>query len=101
MGIVGAVIGAIGGWLAASKTTALQRKSQLDGVLQKTIELSIQYPTLEKESFCSTYPNMVGDQNGRERYENYCCLVFNFLSSVFVHFGGKEKEIPEYVHVIE
>jgi hypothetical protein len=56
-------------------------------------EFAIQYPTLEKDSFCDAYPNVPGDQNGKARYENYCVYVFNALAAVYGFCDGDLAKI--------
>ncbi|KAJ3060727.1 hypothetical protein HK102_009378, partial [Quaeritorhiza haematococci] len=68
-----------------------QRWSTIEANILKLTEFAIEYPTLEKDSYCSSYPNCVGDPNGKERYENYCVYVFNTLSSVFEYCGAEKR----------
>ncbi len=66
-------------------------------MILKLSEFAIQYPTLEKDSYCQAYPTCPGDPNGRERYENYCVYVFNMLSAVWDYCNGDAKKVASLV----
>lgn len=118
-GIAGALIGAAAAWWAASSSNRLQehiaksnaelqrklaedneraqRWSAIEARILKLSEFAIQYPTLEKDSYCQAYPNCPGNANGKERYENYCVYVFNVLSSVFDYCEGDTEKVESLV----
>lgn len=55
------------------------------GQVQKIIEFAIAYPYLEDDEFCLTWPNTKEDPKGemRQRYEHYCCHLFNTMERVY------------------
>lgn len=121
--ILGGIIGAIAAWRAASSTNRIQKqiadynvafqkklaadtahaqeRTFVDGMVLKMIELLIAHPHLEKDDFCQKYPDVPGHENGRERYEAYCCFVFNMLMTAFKHFDQDSKRLREYIHLDE
>lgn len=112
IGLFGAFLGAVGGWLAARSTNKFQKtlaedtaraqkRAAIDGMILKMIEFSMQYPTLEKREFCHAYPKTPGDANGRERYENYCCFVFNTLVAIWSFCDKDAKKVAEIIHLEE
>lgn len=74
------LIGGIGGWISGTLKTRGQQRIAIDALVQKIIELSIEYPYLERDCYCFAWKSD-GDpeDDKRSRYENYCCLVFNTI----------------------
>lgn len=110
--LAGGAMGAAGAWLAANRTNQVtervskenarfQDRNSIDGLLFKMIELSMQYPSLEKEEYCQAYPNCTGHPNGKERYESFCIFAFNLLERIYNHFDGDPTKIGEYIHLEE
>lgn len=115
-GVQGAIIGAactaiaswVTQWMAnrhaanlAKQGERAKEKELIDAQWLKMIELTIQYPTLEKKAYISTYPECSGDANGKERYENYCIFVYNLLGRIFKYYDGDRKEIEARYHIKE
>lgn len=110
--LLGTIIGGLITWLLTRSTNQQQRalaeqskcvqeRATLDGLIIKMIELTMEYPYLERKDFCETYPNVSGHQHCKERYENYCCFVFNTLLFAFKHFRQDGQQLLEYLHVRE
>jgi hypothetical protein len=102
------VIGAVGGWISGTLKVRGQRRVAIDGLVQKIIELSMEYPYLERNSYCAAWTKDAADDDDRARYENYCCLVFNTLENAWElcwpWFWSKEKrhkKIRNIFHVDE
>lgn len=111
-GLIGAIIGAVGAWFAASSTNRLQRQlaednarnqrqTHIDNLILKMLEFLMEHPHLEKDDFCQSYPTMAGHPNGKERYEAYCIFVFNVLMQAFKHFDGDPKKLGDYIGLEE
>ena len=120
--VLGAVVGGAFAWWAANRTNAVQQviatgnmklqqelaaenarsqqRAYLDALVLKMIEIIIEHPHLEKDSFCQSYPNII-NPDAKERYEAYCCFVFNTLMAAFSHFGQDGQKLTEYLHVDE
>jgi hypothetical protein len=118
-GLAGTVIGGIAAWWAASTTNKLQarlvsdnaqlqknlaeeseraqRAVAIEAMILKLSDFAIEYPTLEKDSYCQAYPACPGDPNGKERYESYCVYVFNMLSATWDFCKGDAKKIASIV----
>lgn len=85
------LIGAVGGWVSGTLAVRGQQRVAVDGLVQKIIELSMQHPYLERDSYCKawvpTAPAGAGaaapDDDNKTRYENYCCLVFNTIEKAW------------------
>jgi hypothetical protein len=121
--VVGGVIGFAAAWWAASSTNKVQtqiaegnvafqkqlavdvarsqRREALETMILKLTEFAIEHPTFEKDSYCSAYPKCPGDENGRERYENYCTYVFNVVNAVWNFCDRDPQKVKEFLHVEE
>jgi len=111
-GLLGAIIGAVITWFTAYSSNKTQReiakqaektqdRNTLDGLILRMIEFAMEYPYLERDGFPSSYPNCLGHQHCKERYETYCCFVFNTLQFMFNHFDGNRQAIESYYHIRE
>lgn len=103
------LIGALGGWISGTLKVRGQQRVAIDAQVQKIVELSMEYPYLERDSYCSAWKKD-GDPNDdeRARYENYCCLVFNTLEHAwelcwpwFFSKARRHAAIRKIVHVDE
>ena len=77
------LIGAIGGWISGTVKVRGQRRVAIDGLVLKLIELAMEYPYLERDSYCAAWKQDGEDSDERARYENYCCLVFNTIENAW------------------
>jgi hypothetical protein len=85
----------------AREAVRAQQSAHIQGLVLKMIEICIEHPHLEKKDFCHSYPNCSGHPNGKERYESYCCFVFNVLMTIFKHFEQDAQKTRDYIHVEE
>lgn len=96
-----AVIGGVVAYVVSRRNTHAQRRVTIDGMLNKAIELAMQYPHLERDDYCMGWPNPPGEpkdkawQDDKERYDNYCCYIFNIVRQAWEHAGKKEKNLEE------
>jgi hypothetical protein len=70
------------------------------GLVQKIIEFSMTYPYLEDDTFCVQWPEIPDDPNSekRQRYEHYCCHVFNTLERVHELSKAGSKRMAAYLY---
>jgi len=85
----------------AKENARMQQRAFLDATLLKMLEFLMQYPHLEKDDFCQSYPDVKGHANGKERYEAYCIFVFNLLMAAFKHFDQDAVKLGEYIGIEE
>lgn len=71
---------------------------QLDGI----IKIAIQYPYLENQLFADTWTANKDSQDEKYlRYDNYCTLIFNFLSRLCEHYKFDKTKIEQHLNVKE
>jgi hypothetical protein len=69
---------------------------QLDGI----IKIAIQYPYLESTNFANSWNANRDSQDEKYlRYDNYCNLVFNYLSRISEHYNFNKKKIENHLNV--
>ncbi len=69
---------------------------QLDGI----IKIAIQYPYLESQTFADTWTANKNSQDEKYlRYDNYCTLIFNFLSRLCEHYKFDTTKIEQHLNV--
>ena len=83
--------------LRINKTNAIKSlNDQLDGI----IKIAIQYPYLENTVFANTWIENRDSQDDRYlRYDNYCNLVFNYLSRLCEHYKFNRQKIENHLNV--
>jgi antitoxin component HigA of HigAB toxin-antitoxin module len=102
--VIGTVIATvISTGVATFVSVYLNRKREqerFDLQLQNILAYSIEYPYLENRLFADTWvPSLVDNDERYQRYENYCCLVFNFLSEVCEWKKYRQKMIEKYIDI--
>lgn len=88
--VVGAAISAFFQWRARRDADKKQQRAAIDAAIAQMLGYTIQYPTLESLKFCKDYPNCTDDTE-KERYEAYCCFVFNTLLKIW-EYCDKDSE---------
>ena len=79
-----------------------QEKRVIQGMIEKTIDYSIEYPYFENDQFCSRWRAMDKHQDDQAmRYDNYCCFVFNMIERLWKYAKGDRKEMTDVLHVDE
>jgi hypothetical protein len=99
--LVAAVISAIVSSLIASRTLRANRRHHIENLISKMIDISIQYPYLEDDHFCSSWGTTDKTTTDAQRYDNYCCLVFNLLETLWKFCHGRENKIESFLYVRE
>ncbi len=72
--------------------------------VDELIRIGIEHPELETEALCRDWNNLNTPDVARNRYEFYCCFVFNLIYRVWDYYAGdtdKMKEIIFYEELIE
>lgn len=85
----------------------LFRFTQWDDIVKSTgqmIQLGMQYPFVEKESFCEKFRS-TDSSDAAAQYQLYCCFVFNIIERAWRHYRILpvlgEKWLVERYHVDE
>ncbi len=105
--LVSAIIAAVVAYIVSIRTTRTQRRISLDSVRNKLIELALQYPHLERDEYCRDWSRPAPDpitkdyQDERDRYDNYCCYVFNMIHASWEFAGGKVNKIDDMLSIQE
>lgn len=101
------LIGAVGGWISGTLKTRGQQRVAIDSLVLKLIELPMEYPYLERGSYCAAWAKDGEDTDDRARYESYCCLVFNTIQKAWelnwpwFWNAARHKHVSDIVHVEE
>ncbi len=85
--LIGAAVSLFGALLTslrAIQARRAQEKANVEAMLAKAIELAMEYPYLEQDSYCSAWPTPPRADEDRERYDNYCCFIFNLIERAWV-----------------
>src|SRR6185312_7454305 len=77
--IVTLFIGALGGWISGTIKVRGQQRAAIDATVHKLLELSMEYPHVERESYCASWDTKQPDDDDKSRYESYCCALFNTI----------------------
>jgi len=73
---------------------------RFDLQLQNILAYSIEYPYLENRNFTDSWvPALVNNDERYQRYENYCAMIFNFLSQICTWKKFKQNKIEKYIDI--
>jgi hypothetical protein len=96
--VVSGVVGLLVSWAVTRWTIQTQDRTSIDAELNKCLELAMTYPHLEREAYCSKWPNVL-DGDDKDRYICFCCCVFNTLEHVWLHCKGNPDKVREIVRL--
>jgi hypothetical protein len=91
--IVTVLISVFVSWLTATVTIKGDERRAIRTENMRLIEWAIEYPFLESDEYCKTWPNTTRSDDDNMRYENYCCHVFNTLQHAWELHKGNEQKI--------
>jgi hypothetical protein len=78
----------------------IRERERFDLQLQNILIHSIEYPCLESRLFTEKWePSLMDKDEKYLRYENYCAMVFNFLSDVCEWKKYNKKNIESYIDI--
>ncbi len=111
LGLAGAIVGAAITAIVTSINNWVSRnKSELDAIHQEILQInkiSIDYPYLEDDFFCAGWDyDKVRDKDATlreqyQRYDNYCCIVFNTIERLWQFCEGNQEKIERQFAVKE
>jgi hypothetical protein len=80
--------------------------ARLNSELTNIIKIQIEYPYLENKQFANNWnSNKVTENDGKEldyqRYDSYCCMLFDFISQIYGLYIGDNAKIESFFAVEE
>jgi hypothetical protein len=93
--LLSALVSAFVASIISKRALRAQAWADLVRRIDQTTMIGIQYPYVEDENFCGSWPPPGAPEEPYQRYDNYCCLVFNLLEDLYGHFKGRAARIEE------
>jgi len=75
-------------------------KRYMRELLDGLIRISIEYPYLEDTKYTYNKNKSIDDEK-YIRYDNYCCMVFNFIERLWKYTKGDKKKMNDIVYYNE
>ena len=91
--LLSAMVSAIVALVVATLTLRAHRRQHIENMISKLVDVAITYPYLEDDRFCDSWNEADKNDEKAMRYDNYCCLVFNLLETLWKQCGGDTKRI--------
>lgn len=83
-----------------NKRNKSEIKKDLDRQLDEILKIAIQYPYLESQIFANSWAmNKNSQDENYLRYDNYCNLIFNFLSRFCTFYNFDKLKIENHLNV--
>jgi len=98
---ISAIVSAIVAGLISYLTLRHQRRQYIDNMIDKMVEIGIEYPYLEDDAFCLAWAEADKTDERVQRYDNYCCFVFNVIEAVWQYCRKDNVEIDKVLYVKE
>jgi hypothetical protein len=96
--IFSAVISVIVARITTKQTLKHDHERALqDGMIQLK-QWVMEYPFVEDDAFCKSWPATNGAPDQNTRYEVYCCHVFNLLRRSFTLSKGNAAKAQQLLH---
>ena len=99
--IVASSISSLVAYLVACRSKKYSEISRIDEQILKFNTIAVEYPYLEDDDFCKGWIERSKQDERYMRYDNYCCIVFNLIETLWEHFNGDKKKIDNYLGVKE
>ncbi|HWQ89344.1 MAG TPA: hypothetical protein VN374_05175, partial [Desulfitobacteriaceae bacterium] len=97
--ILSTIISSMVAFVTAKSSERHEERQNLNDLITKIIEISLEYPYLEDDNYCSAWLGVVESDEKSMRYENYCCVVFNLIERLWKFYKGNQKKINETLYV--
>jgi len=89
--------------VATTVTLVINRKNEIRSLneqLDSIVKIAIQYPYLESSEFASTWiENKHSNDEKYLRYDNFCTLIFNYLSRLCAYYNYDKKRIEKHLNI--
>ena len=82
-------------------TIRVTEKASLREKISKMIDYAVDHPELESDFFCETWTSLDRNSEKVQRYENYCCFVFNTLERIWEFCSGSKNRIDKIIYIEE
>lgn len=80
-------------WITAKLTIKSDDRRAIREGNIRLLEWAMEYPFLESDKFCSSWPDTGKSEDDNSRYENYCCHVFNQIHHAWELHGSDERKM--------
>jgi hypothetical protein len=89
-----------------SRQNISSEEARLNSELTNILKIQIEYPYLENKEFTNDWSskNVMGKDEKRllyQRYDSYCCMIFNFISDIYRLYRGDNAKIENFFAVEE
>lgn len=82
--LIASLISSIVAIVVGKNANKKERECKFNDHLLELNRLAMQYPYLEDDEFCATWnANRRSSDEKYQRYDNYCCIVFNLLEQIW------------------
>jgi hypothetical protein len=99
-GTLVAFLSALASMYFARKSARNRKEEWLREKLGEYIRFTIEYPQLDSEETARSWrKNLDGVE--AERYDNFCCFVFNLIERIFLTFNGDKRKMNDIFYVNE
>lgn len=89
-----------------SRQNISSEEARLNSELTNILKIQIEYPYLENKQFTNDWNSnkvMKNDEKqlDYQRYDSYCCMIFNFISQIYELYNGNNAKINNFFAVEE
>ena len=98
--IIPGFVGFVLAYITFSKQFDANEKGRLNDSLNKLLDVNLQYPFVEDNSFIARWnKNRGSNSDSSLRYQAYCEYVFNFLQNTCEYFNYDKRKIADFVDI--
>jgi hypothetical protein len=89
-----------------SRQKIASEEARLNSELNNILKIQIKYPYLENRNFANDWSSskIIGNDEKSlhyQRYDSYCCMLFNYMSQIYDLFKGDILKIENFFTVEE
>jgi len=95
--LLAVVISAIVSWGVTRSQLRSANQQALERQVDELLQIILQYPYLDSDTFVTRWHRGEGTFDERERYATFCCFAFNLLFRVWKFHKGDRAKIDETI----
>jgi len=100
--VIASLIASIVAYIVGNKANRSAQLNKFHDHIFEINRLAMQYPYLEDNDFCESWKdNRHSKEEKYQRYDNYCCIVFNLIEQIWKFYNGDKTKIKDILVVEE
>lgn len=95
--LISVFVSAIVSFYVSNQKYLRDEEARLNQQILELNKIIISYPYLEDDEFCKNWNDNKNKNDERyQRYDSYCCIVFNLMEQIHKYYRGDKEKINKF-----